>query len=109
MRKALDGEDYEPLFVTSTVNDVAGMVYNAVKAAFAKGSGWSLYSGKDIFRVGVKEAGVSLSPYRTINWRIFTKSDYDALKQRVSYGVNISSSESVFENEYEGLEIILSE
>lgn len=109
VRKALDGEDYEPLFVTSTVNDVEGMVYNAVKAAFAKGGGWNLYSGKDIFRVGVKEAGVSLSPYRTINWRTFTKSDYDALKQRVSYGVNISSSESVFENEYEGLEIILSE
>ena len=105
LRKALDGEDYEPLYVTSTVNDVELLVYNAVKAAYAGSGEWGRYAGKNIFKASAKENGVSLAPYRSINWRTLTKSDYDLLKQRASYALSIPASEDAFDTVFDGLTI----
>ena len=105
LRKALDGEDYEPLYVTSTVNNIELLVYNAVKAAYAGSDEWGRYAGKNIFTAGIREDGVSLAPYRTVNWRALTKSEYDILKQRASYALSISASEDAFDTAYDGLTI----
>ena len=105
LRKALDGEDYEPLYVTSTVNNIELLVYNAVKAAYAGSGEWGRYAGKDIFMADVRENGVSLAPYRSINWRSLTKTEYDILKQRASYALSVSASEAAFETAYDRLTI----
>ncbi len=108
LRRALDGEDYEPLFITSTVNNLEQTVYSAIKAAYAGGSEWRLYCGSDVFTAGIKENGVSLAPYRSVNWRRFTKTDYEALKEKVSSGINVPSQDAS-ENTESQLTIISSE
>jgi len=81
--RAADGAENEPLFVTSAMKDLEITIYRAVKAAYAGGAEWSAYSDAGLIRLGAKEDGAILAPYRAENWNTFTEEDYNAVKQQV--------------------------
>jgi basic membrane protein A len=81
--RAADGAENEPLFVTSAMKDLEITIYRAVKAAYAGGAEWSAYTDAGLIRLGAKEDGAILAPYRAENWQVFTEEEYNAVKQQV--------------------------